>query len=293
MKHCSRGLAGWWAPRVGMGSAGCRDHGLDDLVEGSDARFSRLVSTIGYLAGPAVAGEGLADPPVTPRVQVVVAGLQGLDHSRDPGRGRAVGDGVEHVAADLWIGIPASSSNLVHTRSSSAGRGRCTGSCTRAGEPGSPRSGTAPAVRRWHPRLCVPRRPAGRPAFSAILLHRPTVQTIAPAGCPDHGVSRQLAEASTLDFTGSPEVARQTGTAAGGPLKRLTPELGGKPESAGRRIRMCVRSGQPAAKDPQRHADCPPMKGSAIWSRNASGLHQHPPAQRRGSRRSGVENHRR
>ena len=63
---------------------------------------------------------------------------------------------------------------------------------------------------------------------------------ITPAGYPDHGLSRQLAEASTINFTGSPEVARQTGAAAGGPLKRLTLELGGKPESAGRRIRRCV-----------------------------------------------------
>ena len=52
-------------------------------------------------------------------------------------------------------------------------------------------------------------------------------------------------------------MARQTGTAAGGPLKRLTLELGGKPESAGRRIRTCMRAGQPGAEDPQRHADCP------------------------------------
>jgi hypothetical protein len=77
--------------------------------------------------------------------------------------------------------------------------------------------------------LAVRPSPAGRPtpAFSAILLHRPTVQTITPAGYPDHGLSCQLAEASTLNFTGSPEVARQTGTAAGGPLKRLTLEPGG------------------------------------------------------------------
>jgi hypothetical protein len=68
--------------------------------------FSRLVSSVGYLAGPAVVGEGLADPPANPHVRVVVAGLQGLEHSRDPGRGRAVGDGVDHVAADPWIGIP-------------------------------------------------------------------------------------------------------------------------------------------------------------------------------------------
>src|SRR5580704_977427 len=68
--------------------------------------FSRLVSSVGYLAGPAVVGEGLADPPANPDVRVVVAGLQGLDHSRDPGRGRAVGDGMDHVAADPWIGIP-------------------------------------------------------------------------------------------------------------------------------------------------------------------------------------------
>jgi len=67
---------------------------------------SRLVSSVGYLAGPAVVGEGLADLPTNPHVRVVVAGLQGLDHSRDPGRGRAVGDGMDHVAADPWIRIP-------------------------------------------------------------------------------------------------------------------------------------------------------------------------------------------
>jgi hypothetical protein len=52
-------------------------------------------------------------------------------------------------------------------------------------------------------------------------------------------------------------VARQTGTAAGGPLNRLTLELGGKPESVGRRIRTCAlvnpvlkirNGGQPPAK---------------------------------------------
>jgi hypothetical protein len=69
-------------------------------------RFSRLVSSVGYLASPAVVGEGLADPPTNPLVWIVVAGLQGLDHSRDSGRGRAVGDGVDHVASDPWIGIP-------------------------------------------------------------------------------------------------------------------------------------------------------------------------------------------
>jgi hypothetical protein len=68
--------------------------------------FSRLAGSIGYLAGPPVVGESLADLPANPHVRVVVAGLQGLDHSRDPGRGRAVGEGVDHVAADPWIGIP-------------------------------------------------------------------------------------------------------------------------------------------------------------------------------------------
>jgi hypothetical protein len=64
------------------------------------------VSGVGYLAGPPVVGEGLADPPADPGVGVVVAGPQGLDHRRDPGRGRAVGDGVDHIAADPWIAIP-------------------------------------------------------------------------------------------------------------------------------------------------------------------------------------------
>jgi hypothetical protein len=68
--------------------------------------FSRLASSVGYLAGPAVVGERLADPSANPHVRVVVARLQGLDYSRDPGRGRAVGDGVDHVTADAWIGIP-------------------------------------------------------------------------------------------------------------------------------------------------------------------------------------------
>jgi hypothetical protein len=39
---------------------------------------------------------------------------------------------------------------------------------------------------------------AGRPTptFSAILLNRPTILTIPPAGCPDQGLSRRLAEPS-------------------------------------------------------------------------------------------------
>jgi|SRR5580658_5658287 hypothetical protein len=69
--------------------------GHDRELEGPRLRgFSRLVSSVGYLAGPAVVGEGLADLPANPHVRVVVAGLQGLDHGRDPGRGRAVGDGA-------------------------------------------------------------------------------------------------------------------------------------------------------------------------------------------------------
>jgi hypothetical protein len=68
--------------------------------------FKRLVSSVGYLAGPAVVGQDLADLSPNPNVRVVAARLQGLDHIRDPGRGRAVGDGVDHVAADPWIGIP-------------------------------------------------------------------------------------------------------------------------------------------------------------------------------------------
>jgi hypothetical protein len=50
-------------------------------------------------------GEGLADPPADPLVRVVMAGLEGLDHSRDPGRGRAVREGVDDVAPDQRIGI--------------------------------------------------------------------------------------------------------------------------------------------------------------------------------------------
>jgi hypothetical protein len=50
-------------------------------------------------------GESLADPAANPCVRVIVAGLEGLDDSRDPGRGRAVGHRVDHVAADPWTGI--------------------------------------------------------------------------------------------------------------------------------------------------------------------------------------------
>jgi len=51
-----------------------------------------------------------------------------------------------------------------------------------------------------------------------------------------------------LNVTGSPEAARQTGTATGGPLEPLALELGGQPESAGRRIRTGpVLSADPAA----------------------------------------------
>ena len=88
--------------------------------EGSDAGVLRLVSSVGYLAGPAVVGEGLADPPANPRVRVIVAGLRARITAGTRGAG------VLSVMA--WItsprtrgsGSPASSSNLVHTRSSSA-----------------------------------------------------------------------------------------------------------------------------------------------------------------------------
>jgi hypothetical protein len=106
MKHCSRGLAGWWASRVGMGGAGCRDHGLGGLVEGSDARGLTVSEQRRLPCRSGGSGRGSCGPADESHVRVVVAGLQGLDHSRDPGRGRAVGDGMDHVAADPWIGIP-------------------------------------------------------------------------------------------------------------------------------------------------------------------------------------------
>ena len=69
-------------------------------------------------------GEGLADPSAGPLVRVVMAGLKGLDHRRDPGAG------VLSVRA-----------------------GRLT------------------------------------PTLPAILLNRPTIQTIVPAGHPDQALS--------------------------------------------------------------------------------------------------------
>jgi hypothetical protein len=49
--------------------------------------------------------ERLADPPADSLVRVVVARLESLDHNRDTRRGRAVGDRMQRVTADLSIGI--------------------------------------------------------------------------------------------------------------------------------------------------------------------------------------------
>jgi hypothetical protein len=64
-----------------------------------------LASGVGYLAGPAVVGESLADTPAVPLVRVVAKGLQSLDHRRDSNSGRAVRHGVDHVGTNpgIWI----------------------------------------------------------------------------------------------------------------------------------------------------------------------------------------------
>jgi hypothetical protein len=74
-------------------------------MRGSIRAARQLASSVGYLPGAAVMGEGLADPSADPLVWVVAAGLKCLDHSRHPGRGCAVGEGVDHVTADQGIGI--------------------------------------------------------------------------------------------------------------------------------------------------------------------------------------------
>jgi hypothetical protein len=89
--------------------------------------------------------------------------------------------------------------------------------------------------------------PSHRPDDSAGRVPGP--RTIPPAG----GAFGPLSSLVT-------EVGQAEWDSRGRPLKRLTRELGGKPESVGRRIRTCVPAGQPGAEDPQRHADCPPMK---------------------------------
>lgn len=54
----------------------------------------------GRQAGPLAGRQRRLVTTQNPQVRFVVAGCQGLDHSRDPGRGRAVGDGVHYGAAD-------------------------------------------------------------------------------------------------------------------------------------------------------------------------------------------------
>ena len=78
---------------------------LHSSIVASPAR-QPLVSSVGYLPGPPIVGKGLADLPTDPHVRVVVAGLKGQDHRRDPGRGRAVRNGMDHVAPDPRIRIP-------------------------------------------------------------------------------------------------------------------------------------------------------------------------------------------
>ena len=122
-------------------------------------------------------------------------GTEGLDHSRDPGRGRAVCEGVDHVTADQGIGIPGQLEQS-HPHPVVVGPD-VAGAQVLARELASPAflaAGTAPGVRREHPRLCACRRPAGRPLPSRRSSHRPTVQTIASAVYPDHGLSRRLAQ---------------------------------------------------------------------------------------------------
>ena len=103
MKHCSRGLAG--CPGWGWAAPDAAIVAWAVWLRAGMRGFSPLVGGVGYLAGPAVVGQSLADPPADPDVQVVATRLQGPGHSRDPGRGRAAGEGVDHVAADPWPGI--------------------------------------------------------------------------------------------------------------------------------------------------------------------------------------------
>ena len=152
----------------------------DDL--GTAGARASLVSSVGYLAGPAVVGEGLADPPTIP-----TSGSLWRDSRAWITAGpRAAG--VLSVMA--WItsprtrgsGSPASSSNLVHTRSSSARTWqvhRFLHASWRARLSLLRDSSSSPSIAS----LAVRPSPAGRPTptFSAILLHRPTIQTIAPS----------------------------------------------------------------------------------------------------------------
>jgi hypothetical protein len=68
-------------------------------------RLGRSVSCVSDLPGSPVVGESLADPSTDPLVCIVVAGLEGLDHGRDPGSGRAVRECMDHLAADQGIGV--------------------------------------------------------------------------------------------------------------------------------------------------------------------------------------------
>ena len=176
-----------------MGSAGCRDHGLGGLAEGSDAWVLSAGAQRRLPCRSDGSGRGSCGPAdENPHVRVVVAGLQGLDHSRDPGRGRAVGDGVDHIAADPWIGIPG---QLEQPRPHPIVVGPdVTGAQVPACELASPALLAPRQLQQSVDSIlcCAPLVGRGpNPTFSAILLHRPTVQTIAPAGCPDHGLSRR------------------------------------------------------------------------------------------------------
>jgi hypothetical protein len=217
------------------------------------AATQRLASSVGYLPGPAAAGEGLADP----LVRVVAAGLEGLDHSRDPGRGRAVREGVDHIAADQGIGIL---DQLEQPRPHPVVVGLdVAGAQVLARELASPAL-LAPGERSRSPSRaspgCAPVADRQTDPYLPGDLVEPSHHLDDIAGRDYLADSRSL---RTLNSTGSLEVASQIGRAAGGPLKRLTQEHDGKPEPAGRRNRTCVCAlVNPALKAATACGDCPP-----------------------------------
>jgi hypothetical protein len=236
--------------------------------------FSRLVSSVGYLAGPAVVGEGLADPAANPHVRVVVAGLQGLDHSRDPGRGRAVGDGVDHVAADPGIGIPGQLEQpRPHPVVVSPDVAGAQVSARELASPALPASGQlqqsvdsipggAPlAGRQPDPYLLSDLAPPShRPDDSAGRVPGPRI--IPSAG----GASGSLTSPDHRRWPGrlgQPRAARSSGS--------RWDSVASQNQSAAGSAR--ARAGHPGAEDPQRHADCPPTKAGSHQNNLAARHH--------------------
>ena len=143
------------------------------------------------------------------------------------------GAGVLSVRA--WITSPrtrgsgssTSASNLVHTRSSPARMWqvhRFWHASWRARLSSLRDSSRSPSRASSAVRLSS----AGRltPIFSAILLNRPTIWTIAPAGCPDQGLSRRLAEPSDPQLHRVTRSGQADRESCGRPAQWLTLELG-------------------------------------------------------------------